>query len=112
MVQSDVFDHLFASASLFGLEIFQSPSGTDIAKAAGQMVLMGGSPSKAVDAILLSRLTFKTIKQNLFWAFGYNIVGLTLAAFGFVHPLVAGFAMALSSISVLLNSLRVAKTHY
>lgn len=86
--------------------------GTDIAKAAGQMVLMGGSPAKAVDAILLSRFTFKTIKQNLFWAFGYNVIGLGLAAFGYVHPAVAGLAMALSSISVLLNSLRVAKAHH
>lgn len=87
-------------------------SGTDIAKAAGQMVLMGGSPSKAADAIILSRFTFQTIKQNLFWAFGYNIIGLGLAAFGYVHPAVAGLAMALSSISVLLNSLRVAKAHH
>lgn len=84
-------------------------SGTDIAKAAGQMVLMGGSPSKAADAIKLSQFTFRTIQQNLFWAFGYNVVGLGLAAFGFVHPGIAGAAMALSSISVLLNSLRVSR---
>lgn len=85
-------------------------SGTDIAKAAGQMVLMGGTPSKAADAIRLSQFTFKTIQQNLFWAFGYNVVGLVLAAFGYVHPAVAGLAMALSSISVLLNSLRVSRS--
>ena len=85
-------------------------SGTDIAKAAGQMVLMGGSPSKAADAIKLSQFTFKTIKQNLYWAFGYNVIGLVLAAMGYVHPGIAGLAMALSSISVLLNSLRVART--
>lgn len=85
-------------------------SGTDIAKASGQMVLMGGTPSKAADAIKLSQFTFKTIRQNLFWAFGYNVVGLVLAAFGFVHPGIAGAAMALSSISVLLNSLRVSRS--
>ncbi len=74
------------------------------------MVLMGGSPSKAADAIKLSQFTFKTIKQNLYWAFGYNVIGLVLAAMGYVHPGIAGLAMALSSISVLLNSLRVART--
>lgn len=85
-------------------------SGTDIAKSAGQMVIMGGSPAKALEAMKLSRLTFTTIKQNLVWAFIYNIGGLFLASFGYVHPAVAGLAMAFSSVSVLINSLRVAKS--
>ncbi|MFA5129584.1 MAG: heavy metal translocating P-type ATPase [Patescibacteria group bacterium] len=82
-------------------------TGTDIAIATGQIVLMKGSPEKAVDAITLSRATFRAIKQNLFWAFVYNIIGIPLAAFGFLNPIIAGGAMALSSVSVLGNSLRI-----
>lgn len=84
-------------------------TGTDVAIAAGQMVLMGGSPQKAADALRLARMTFKTIRQNLFWAFAYNIVLIPLSAFGIVSPILAGLAMAFSSVSVLTNSLRIAK---
>jgi Cu+-exporting ATPase len=84
-------------------------TGTDVAMAAGQMVLMGGSPSKVPEAIRLARLTFSAIKQNLFWAFVYNIIGIPLAAFGVLNPMLAGLAMAFSSVSVLTNSLRIAK---
>lgn len=84
-------------------------TGTDVAMAAGQMVLMGGSPAKAPEAIRLARLTFSAIKQNLFWAFVYNVVGIPLAAFGVLNPMLAGLAMAFSSVSVLTNSLRIAK---
>lgn len=84
-------------------------TGTDIAKAAGQMVLMSGKPTKAIEAMEISAQTYQIIKQNLFWAFIYNVVGLALAAFGYVHPGIAGFAMILSSVSVLANSLRVAR---
>jgi Cu+-exporting ATPase len=84
-------------------------TGTDVAMAAGQMVLMGGSPAKAPEAIHLARLTFSAIKQNLFWAFVYNIVGIPLAAFGILNPMLAGLAMAFSSVSVLSNSLRIAR---
>lgn len=82
-------------------------TGTDIAIESGQIVIMGGEAGKIPEAILISRKTFATIKQNLFWAFAYNIVGIPLAAFGFLNPMIAAGAMAFSSISVLLNSLRL-----
>lgn len=84
-------------------------TGTDVAIATGQIVLMGGSPIKAVEALELSKKTFKAIKQNLFWAFIYNSIGIPLAAFGFLHPVFASAAMALSSVSVLSNSLRISR---
>ncbi len=82
-------------------------TGTDIAIEAGQIVLVGGDPLRIPKAIKLSRKTFTTIKQNLFWAFIYNSVGISLAALGFLNPMFAAGAMAFSSISVLLNSLRL-----
>jgi len=85
-------------------------TGTDVAIATGQIVLMKGSPSKAAEAIELARLTFKTIRQNLFWAFAYNIVLIPLAMLGVIDPVIAGFAMAFSSVSVLTNSLRISRS--
>ncbi len=84
-------------------------TGTDVAIATGQIVLMSGSPRKAAEAIRLARLTFRAIKQNLFWAFFYNMIGIPLAAFGILNPIIAAFAMAMSSVSVLSNSLRIAR---
>ncbi len=84
-------------------------TGSDIAIATGQIVLMGGSPTKAVEAIALARMTFRAIKQNLFWAFAYNLVGIPLAAIGVLNPILASFAMAMSSVSVLSNSLRISR---
>jgi len=84
-------------------------SGTDIAIEAGQIVLVGGGPEKVVEAIKLSRQTYRVIKQNLFWAFGYNVIAVPLAIFGLLNPMIASAAMALSSVSVVLNSLRLRK---
>ncbi|MBD3251748.1 heavy metal translocating P-type ATPase [Candidatus Uhrbacteria bacterium] len=85
-------------------------TGTDIAIATGQVVLMSGKPSKTVDAIRISRKTFNAIRQNLFWAFIYNTLGIPLAAFGILSPMIASAAMALSSVSVLMNSLRIRRS--
>jgi Cu+-exporting ATPase len=82
-------------------------TGTDIAIEAGNIVLMKGHPLKVVEALMLSRLTFKTIKQNLFWAFFYNVAAIPLAALGLLNPVIAAAAMAVSSVSVVANSLRI-----
>ncbi|MEK7158817.1 MAG: HAD-IC family P-type ATPase, partial [Patescibacteria group bacterium] len=80
-------------------------TGTDIAIEAGNIVLVKGSPMKAVEALKLSQITFRGIQQNLFWAFIYNIIGIPLAAFGLLNPIIAAGAMAFSSVSVVGNSL-------
>ncbi len=82
-------------------------TGTDIAIEAGNIVLVKGSPMKVVESLQLARLTFKTIKQNLFWAFFYNAAALPLAAIGLLNPMIAAGAMAFSSVSVVGNSLRI-----
>jgi P-type Cu+ transporter len=82
-------------------------SAQDIAKEAGQIILVQDNLQKVVEAIQISRLTFKTIRQNLFWAFGYNIIAIPLAAGGFLNPIIAAGAMAFSSVSVVVNSLRI-----
>jgi Cu+-exporting ATPase len=82
-------------------------TGTDVAIEASDLTLVSGDLRAAPDAIRLSRATLRTIKQNLGWAFGYNVAALPLAAAGLLNPLLAGLAMALSSISVVLNALRL-----
>lgn len=82
-------------------------SGTDVAIEAGDVVLMSGDPKLAVTALSLARATFRTIRQNLFWAFGYNVAAIPLAALGFLNPMIAAGAMAISSVSVVTNSLRL-----
>lgn len=82
-------------------------TGTDIAIEAGNIVLVKGNPLKVVEGLRLAQATLKNIKQNLFWAFFYNIVLIPLAALGYLNPIIAGGAMAFSSVSVVLNSLRL-----
>ncbi|TXD74122.1 copper-transporting ATPase, partial [Mitsuaria sp. TWR114] len=79
--------------------------GTDVAMEAAGITLMRGDPRLVADAIALSRATVAKIRQNLFWAFIYNLLGVPLAALGLLSPVIAGAAMALSSVSVLGNAL-------
>jgi Cu+-exporting ATPase len=89
-------------------------TGADLAREAGDAILLHGEPRQIVDAILLARQALRVMRQNLGWAFGYNLLGIPIAAgvlypaFGILlSPAIASAAMALSSVSVLSNSLRL-----
>lgn len=86
---------------------FAMQGGADVAAHTASATLMQHSINQLVDALLISRVTLKNIKQNLFFAFIYNVLGIPLAAFGYLNPIIAGAAMALSSISVLGNAMRL-----
>ncbi|MCE9661684.1 MAG: heavy metal translocating P-type ATPase [Burkholderiales bacterium] len=80
-------------------------TGTDVAMQTAGITLMRGDPGLVADALDISRRTYATLKRGLFWAFAYNVVGIPLAAFGLLNPVIAGTAMALSSVSVVGNAL-------
>ncbi|EEM88350.1 copper-translocating P-type ATPase [Bacillus thuringiensis serovar vazensis] len=82
-------------------------TGTDVAMEAADITLIRGDLNSIADAIFMSKMTIRNIKQNLFWALAYNGLGIPIAAFGFLAPWVAGAAMAFSSVSVVLNALRL-----
>jgi len=87
-------------------------TGTEVAVSASAITLMRGNPELVASALLLASATYRNIQQNLFWAFAFNIIGIPLAAMGFLNPVIAGAAMACSSVFVVTNALRLQRMSF
>ena len=108
MVGDGINDAIALASSSVGVAM---ATGSDIAMEAGDVTVIGGKLNKITTLLDVSDKTMRKIKQNYFWAFFYNVIGIPLAAFGLLNPMLAAAAMSLSSVSVILNSLLLTKTH-
>ncbi|MDI3472813.1 MAG: P-type Cu+ transporter [Thermotogaceae bacterium] len=104
-------DGMNDAAALKGADVgIAIGSGTDLAIDSADIIITKGGVYRIVDAIKISKKTFRVIKQNLFWAFFYNVVAIPMAMAGLLHPVIAEIAMAISSITVVLNSMKISRT--